>query len=49
VDFFSKQNEIGSVKKKIKRRIIETSFDDAELRKAVMDRFMELAKVKFGK
>jgi len=48
VDFFNKQNEIGSVKKKIKRRIIETSFDDAELRKAVMDRFMELAKVKYS-
>ncbi|MBW2185153.1 MAG: type I restriction endonuclease subunit R [Deltaproteobacteria bacterium] len=47
VDFFNKQNEIKRVQKKIKRTIIETSFDDAELRKAVMDRFMELAKVKF--
>jgi type I restriction enzyme R subunit len=47
VDFFNKQDEIKRVQKKIKRTIIETSFDDAELRKAVMDRFMELAKVKF--
>ncbi|TLS78289.1 type I restriction endonuclease subunit R [Mariprofundus erugo] len=48
VDFFSKQNEISAVKKRIKRRVIETSFDDADLRTAVMDRFMELAKVKFS-
>jgi type I restriction enzyme R subunit len=47
VDFFNKQDEIKRVQKKIKRTIIDTSFDDAELRKAVMDRFMELAKVKF--
>jgi type I restriction enzyme R subunit len=47
VDFFNKQDEIRRVQKKIKRAIIETSFDDAGLRKAVMDRFMELAKVKF--
>lgn len=47
VGFFNKQNEIDDVKKQIKRRIVDTSFDDAELRKAVMDRFMELAKVKF--
>jgi len=32
---------------KIKRTIIETSFDDTELRKAVMNRFMELARMKF--
>jgi hypothetical protein len=49
VDFFKKQDEIKAVKLKIKRQLVETSFDDADLRKAVMDRFMELAKVKFGK
>jgi type I restriction enzyme R subunit len=47
VNFFDKHDEIKSVKRNIKRRILETSFDDAELRKVVMDRFMELAKVKF--
>ena len=49
VDFFNKQDEIKKVKQNIKRRIVETSFDDPDLRRAVMDRFMELAKVKFGK
>ena len=49
VDFFKKQDEIKAVKRKIKRKLVETSFDDEDLRKAVMDRFMELAKVKFGK
>lgn len=43
VNFFDKHDEIKSVK----RRILETSFDDAELRKVVMERFMELARVKF--
>ncbi len=47
VDFFKKQDEIKKVKKRIKRRILDTSFDDADLRKAAMDRFMELAQVKF--
>jgi type I restriction enzyme, R subunit len=47
VNFFDKHDEIKSVKRNIKRRILESSFDDAELRKVVMDRFMELAKVKF--
>ena len=47
VDFFKKQDEIKRVKQKIKRRILDTSFDNPDLRKIVMDRFMELAKVKF--
>ena len=47
VNFFDKHDEIKSVKRNIKRRILDTSFDDAELRKVVMERFMELAKVKF--
>ena len=47
VNFFDKQDEIKVVKRNIKRRILETSFDDGELRKVVMERFMELAKVKF--
>lgn len=47
VNFFDKQDEIKVVKRNIKRRILDTSFDAAELRKVVMDRFMELALVKF--
>ena len=49
VDFFKKQDEIKAVKKKIKRELLETSFDAADLRPVVMARFMQLAKVKFGK
>jgi type I restriction enzyme R subunit len=48
VDFFNKQDEIRRVKQRIKRRILETSFDDPDLRKVVMDRFMELAQVKYN-
>ena len=47
VDFFKKQDEVKRMKKNIKRRIVDSSFDDPEIRTAVMDRFMELAKVKF--
>lgn len=47
VDFFKKQDEVKKMKKRIKRRILEASFDNDELRTVVMDRFMELAKVKF--
>ena len=47
VDFFKKQDEVKRMKKNIKRRILDASFDDPAIRTAVMDRFMELAKVKF--
>ena len=50
VDFFKKQDEVKKVKLNIKRALIDSKNDalgDADLRKAVMDRFMELAKVKF--
>lgn len=47
VDFFKKPDEVKRVKKNIRRTIIESSFDDEELRRVVMDRFMDLAKVKF--
>jgi type I restriction enzyme R subunit len=48
VDFFQKEDAVRGVQKKIKRTIVDSNFDDKDLRKAVMDRFMELAKVKFG-
>ncbi|WP_279381382.1 type I restriction endonuclease subunit R [Candidatus Thiosymbion oneisti] len=47
VDFFKKQDEVKRMKKNIKRRIMDTSFDVPDIRTAVMDRFMELAKVKY--
>jgi type I restriction enzyme R subunit len=47
VDFFKKGDEVKRMKKNIKRRIVEASFDDPALRTAVMDRFMELARVKY--
>lgn len=49
VDFFKKHDEVKSMKRKIKHGLLDTSFgDDADLRKAVIDGFMDLAKVKFG-
>ena len=49
VDFFKKHDEIKSMKRRIKHGLIETSFgDDGDLRKTVIDSFMDLAKVKFG-
>ncbi|MDP3842807.1 MAG: type I restriction endonuclease subunit R [Oxalobacteraceae bacterium] len=47
VDFFKKPDEVKRVQKNIKRTIVESSFDDEDLRKAVMERFMDLAQVKF--
>ena len=49
VDFFNKHDEVRRVKRDIKRRISDCSFDDDSVRNAVMDRFTELAKVKFGR
>lgn len=48
VDFFQKFDEVKRIKKNIRRMIIQSSFDDIGLRKAVIDRFTELAKRKFG-
>ena len=47
VDFFQKQDEVKSVKRRIKRTLVDTSFDSPELRQKVIDQFMELARVKF--
>lgn len=48
VDFFDKPDEIKRMKKAIKHAIIDCSFHDRALVKAVQDRFMELAKTRFG-
>jgi type I restriction enzyme, R subunit len=47
VDFFNKQDEIRRVQRNIKRTIDQTSFNSDELRKEIMNRFMETARVKF--
>lgn len=47
VDFFKKPDEVKRVKKNIKRAIVASSFDDGEVTSVVMDRFLDLAKVKF--
>ena len=47
VGFFDKWNSQKTVKKEIKRTILEESFGSKELVSAITDRFMELAKVKF--
>ena len=50
VDFFDKQDEVKKVQRDIKRELMETSFgDDEKLRSAVINGFMDLAKVKFQK
>ncbi len=49
VDFFNKQDEVKRMKKEIKRAVIDQSFGEASLVKAVQERFMELGKTKFGK
>ena len=45
--FASEQDEIKTMQRNIKRAMIEDGFDDPDLRKIVIERFMELAKVKF--
>ena len=47
VDFFNKQDEIRRVQRNIKRTIDQTSFNSESLRREIMNRFMETARVKF--
>jgi type I restriction enzyme R subunit len=50
VDFFKKTDEVKNVRKQIKRTLLDADNEvlhDSSLRNAVMDRFMELAQVKF--
>lgn len=48
VDFFNKQDEIKRMKKIIKRIVLEQPFGDKALVNILQERFMELAKTKFG-
>ena len=41
------QDEIKTMERNIKRSLIEEDFNDPELRKVVIERYMDLAKVKF--
>ncbi|MUK78893.1 HsdR family type I site-specific deoxyribonuclease [Aliivibrio fischeri] len=48
VDFFNKQDEIKRMKKEIKRAVLDQPFGDKALVTVLQDRFMGLAKTKFG-
>tara|TARA_E500000331_G_C17016693_1_gene608831 strand:+ start:242 stop:730 length:489 start_codon:yes stop_codon:yes gene_type:complete len=47
VGFFEKENEMKQMRRTIKRSIIENDFDDPALIKIIVERFMDLGKVKF--
>ena len=48
VDFFDKHDEVKKVQLGIKRELMDCSFDDSKLRAAVINAFMDLARVKFS-
>lgn len=48
VDFFDKRDEVRRMKKEIKRAILECSYSAPALVKVVQDRFLELARTRFG-
>ena len=53
VDFFKKEREVKEVRREIKRTLDQTSFcnlpEDKKILKAVTDKFIDLAKVRFEK
>lgn len=48
IDFFSKHEEVKRMKKAIKRAVLDQPFGDKTLVGVLQDRFMALAKTKFG-
>ena len=48
VDFFSKPDEVKRMKKEIKRAILDCSFGEKAIVTIVQERFLELAKARFG-
>ena len=50
VEFFYKQDEIKSIRKQIRRRLMDSTFGraDARMARRITDRCMALARVKFG-
>ena len=47
VGFFEKDDEMRTIKRQIKRSILDRSFGTRELVAELTDRFMDLAKVRF--
>ena len=47
VGYFLKRDEIKTMKRNIKRGMIEDEFDYPDLRKILIKRLMELARVKY--
>ncbi|WP_339868895.1 type I restriction endonuclease subunit R [Pseudohongiella nitratireducens] len=48
VDFFAKPDEVKRLRKAVKRTLIEHHMDDRAVINSVQDRFLELARKKFG-
>ena len=48
IDFFNKQDEVKRMKKEIKRVILDQPFGDKVLVNILQERFMDLAKTRFG-
>lgn len=48
IDFFRKDDEVKRMKKEIKRAVLDQPFGDKALVAILQERFMELAKTKFG-
>ena len=47
VEFFKKHDEVNRIKLEIRRSIINSSFDDENIREVITDQFIELARVYF--
>ncbi|MCX4190811.1 type I restriction endonuclease subunit R [Methylophaga sp. OBS3] len=48
IDFFNKPNQVKHARKEIKRTLIDCSFADKTIINAIQDKFVDLAKTKFG-
>ena len=48
VDIFQKPDQIKTMRKQIKRTVMDQSFGRAELVKTLQERFLDLAKTKYG-
>ncbi len=49
VDFFQKQDEVKRMKKEIKRAVLDQPYGEPSLVKILQERFMDLARARFGK
>jgi type I restriction enzyme R subunit len=48
IDFFNKQDQVKRMKKEIKRAVLDQPFGDRALVSILQERFMDLARTKFG-